>query len=575
MPQPSRVGRGLTPQVIEELRADPYYALSSFAKVRDQKSGQSVPYDPSRVTKRMQQTILKYVTDPPRTVDGQTRFLSVLKGRQGGGSLSTELAFYTQAAYTEGWIHHCICDTEDRSNTLHERVQFTHSKWQEEFRSPQLNTNETRQISFANRSTMTVHSAHVESVGVGASPRSIHASELPLWKNAEATWSYITPSIINQDNVLVVSETTPFPMSEPSSEWTRDEFSAARLGEGRRLYAFFPFWDSRLCVRAWPEGSAVTNEEHTLLNQYGRFGLRLEHLAFRRLMMEQDQAIRRNPSMFAVYYPFDDVTCWMTAGSGHIPLAHLERFTEGLIDPIPDEPYTEFEKPKHDSLYVIGVDPAGTGGRDHAAFVVLELWQHDWRVVATYSARTNPNDFSKKLFAVGMKYNRARVVVERNGVGQATIVLLVSMNYPNLYYDDDRKAGIHSGNHERRLAELIDHLIDDMGAITDKNLFEQLQSYRSDAMLATTIRGELLGHSARGRRPKHHWDKVSALMMATQGARRLGGRVRPRSATKVPDNVVPFDGTFTFDMLSKVQEQAARDNAPRDNGFRFHFRSRR
>jgi hypothetical protein len=105
-------------------------------------------------------------------------------------------------------------------------------------------------------------------------------------------------------------------MSMPSTEWWRDQCRDAKLGMGRWVYAFFPFWDGKLNRRPWPKNSKLTAEEVGLLDRYGHLGLKKENLAFRRLMMETDAEIRRNPDLFKVYYPFDDVSCWIaTAGS--------------------------------------------------------------------------------------------------------------------------------------------------------------------------------------------------------------------------------------------------------------------
>ena len=104
-------------QVLDFLRS-PAQCLPKLGKVHDQKTGQFVPYDPHRITDRMQADILDYATNPPRTADGQTRFLTLLTARQMGKSLASEYACYPKAAFNPGWDHVCIADTSDRAEYL-------------------------------------------------------------------------------------------------------------------------------------------------------------------------------------------------------------------------------------------------------------------------------------------------------------------------------------------------------------------------------------------------------------------------------------------------------------------------
>ena len=94
---------------------DPRIALPAYGEVHDQETGEFVPYDPHRLGAAMQDAILGYLADPPRTVDGKTRFMTVLAGRQGGKSLSAEYGGYCLASYTPGFDWVCIADTSDRA----------------------------------------------------------------------------------------------------------------------------------------------------------------------------------------------------------------------------------------------------------------------------------------------------------------------------------------------------------------------------------------------------------------------------------------------------------------------------
>ena len=119
-----------TRKALEALR-DPALSLPRFGWIIDQKTGKKLKYDSQAITKNLQNTILSYVSNPPISEHGQTKWLALLGYRQGGKSTSAELAFYTRAAYTYGHDHVCIADTSDRAEYLHKRVHHLHGKWPE------------------------------------------------------------------------------------------------------------------------------------------------------------------------------------------------------------------------------------------------------------------------------------------------------------------------------------------------------------------------------------------------------------------------------------------------------------
>lgn len=542
--------------------SDPWRALHAFGVLVDQETDTPMRYDAQRLTVDAQATVLGYLADPPRVVRptepddledgavaeaGETRFLVALKPRQSGLSTTAELGAYVKTAYTPGWEHDCIADTRSMAEYLHGRVHLTHGHWPEALRTPTISTQERNQLTFqpSQGGFMRVLSAERENVGIGLSPSSLHGSELPFWADAAKTWNYLAPSIRNRKNALVVLESTPAPAGAPSVEWWQARCQTAKAGDGRWLYAFFPFWDGKLNRRPWRPGSVPDTEELRLLEKYGPLGLTLNHLAFRREVMSDDPEVRRNPDLFGVFYPFDDLTCWSGAVAGAFPV-HSLRKHENNASFDWRGPYMEFEPPKEGAVYAIGVDPVGFAARDHASFQVLEVWDDEWRQVACYADHTrDPAEFVAALLRAAERYNKPIIVVENNGVGTATLTLLREANYPNLYHDKPGYPGIAASGpaNARAIAWTTDALLDTL-VLNDRDTVSQLQSYRQDKVIEaderlTLIRGGKLG---RNRRSRHHWDKVSALMLAVVGARRLPRRYRV--AEKPPEPERPL-GLYT------------------------------
>jgi len=525
--------------------------LRAYGQIQDQSTGAAIQFDPHKITNKLQSTILSYYSNPPKTADGQTKWLVLLGYRQAGKSLTAELAAYAKTAYTPGMDHVCIADTRERAEYLHRRVHFTHARWPEQLRTPTSATREVRQLSFdpSRGGKMRVLSGESGSVGIGQSPDSFHGSELPFWSDPEGQFSLIYPSMINRNHSLMVLESTPL----NAGDWWNDQCDDAKRGSGRWVYAFFPFWDGKLNRRAWNKDDRLTIEELRLMDKYQDRGLTRENLAFRRFVMNTDAQIRREPALFRVFYPFDDISCWISNNRAifgeHLLKKHRDRRMEKW-----SPSYMEYEAPEEGAIYVIGVDPAGHAARDHASFQVLKVYEGEWTQVACYADHTEPILFTKKLLEVAEKYNRAKVVIESNGVGAATIALSKQAGYGNLYYEKPYKAGLTSTS--KKLEEMIgwlqDALTDEL-VINDEDTFSQLCTYRHDKRTETSVVSEMLsGKVGTKRRQRHHWDKISALQLAVVAARRCPQRsksVEKRSE----ENVVLFKD-LTWDQLQSYRK---------------------
>lgn len=99
-----------------------------------------------------------------------------------------------------------------------------------------------------------------------------------------------------------------------------------------------------------------------------------------------------------------------------------------------------FEDPQKDKTYVITVDVARGVSKDYSAFVVLDVSQMPYRVVAKY----RNNDIKPLLFPhtieqVAKGYNHAHVLVETNDLGQQIAESLqFELEYDNLLMTTNR-----------------------------------------------------------------------------------------------------------------------------------------
>lgn len=548
-----------------EALATPRVSLPAMGHVIDQKTGKTLRFNPHAITHKLQETILSYVSDAPRTEIGQTHWLALLGYRQAGKSLTAELGGYPHAAYRAGWDHACIADRKERAEYLHQRLHVCHKNWPAEFRSPTRASNEVRQLTFENGSRMRVLSGESGAVGIGQSPDFFHGSELPYWTDAGGQMSLIIPSMINRDHGLMVLESTPAPMDEPSAEWWRDHYFEAKKGVGRWLSAFFPFWDGKLNQRPWPKGAQPDLEELRLLERYGPSGLGYEHLAFRRELMQSDRQIRRNPDLFGVYYPFDDSSCWLASSSGVIHRSILERHRKRALTPWEGRAdtfhYVEYEPPDAGAVYLVCVDPVGWGARDHGSFHVLKCYVGEWTQVAVGSGITDPVDLANAVEKAHLRYGGARIAVERNGPGEGFLGMLIQKGIRNIHYDDKAKPGVWKHSDSEMLAQLIDALRDEL-VLNDQDTLDQLLSYKNDKVVEKSVKAEIMASRRRDkRRGRHHWDKVSALAVGVIAARGMPRRYKPETNSE-PQNVVLFKD-MTWNQVEKYRQQVNRDQSKR------------
>ena len=297
------------------------------------------------------------------------------------------------------------------------------------------------------------------------------------------------------------------------------------------------------------------------MDRFGAQGLTTDNLTFRRFIMDTDAEVRRNPEMFGVMYPFDDISCWIASTNAAIPEHALKKSMARELQPWTG-PYQEYEPPQEGAIYAIGVDPSGYAARDHASYQVLKCWKGEWTQVATFAEHIDPLSFTNQLLRTANRYNKALICVESNGVGQSVLALLDDRDYPNMYYEAKFKAGFTSTSKslDQATGWLIDGLMDEL-ILNDRDTLQQLQTYKNDKRTEESASAEILrGASSGRRRDRHHWDKVSALLMAIVGARYLPVREKPGAVIK-DTNLFMFTG-MSYDDQERYRKKLNDDKQP-------------
>jgi hypothetical protein len=120
----------------------------------------------------------------------------------------------------------------------------------------------------------------------------------------------------------------------------------------------------------------------------------------------------------------------------------------------------------------------------------------------------------------------------RDEVGNENRYYLKNLYYHTLATKAGQVAGVPAGarTNAEALAGLVDALMDRI-VIRDAETLDQLQTYRRDKEIESSDKWTIMnpGRVARGRRRKHHWDRVSALTWAVYLARTMPSRYRPKT----------------------------------------------
>jgi len=93
-----------------------------------------------------------------------------------------------------------------------------------------------------------------------------------------------------------------------------------------------------------------------------------------------------------------------------------------------------YEAPQEDRRYVITVDVARGVGKDYSAFVVFDITEFPYRVVAKFrDNEIKPMVFPSVIEKVGKAYNMAHLLIEVNDIGdQVASILNYDLEYPNV-----------------------------------------------------------------------------------------------------------------------------------------------
>jgi hypothetical protein len=136
---------------------------------------------------------------------------------------------------------------------------------------------------------------------------------------------------------------------------------------------------------------------------------------------------------------------FLGTGDTFIDFDTLQRLTDTVVASFRPEYQNRlrvFKDPDPYHQYMITVDASYGREHDYSAFHVINLYNGE-QVAEFYSNVTSLRDLAQIISDVGIRYNLAYVVIERNGLGMALIErLFEDIEYENMWMDEKGEFGI-------------------------------------------------------------------------------------------------------------------------------------
>jgi len=368
---------------------------------------------------------------------GKVRIV-VLKARQMGLSTVINGWGYWRTSQNKALKSFVMAHKADATQTLFEMTRRFHDLCPAILK-PSTRYSSKRELNFDKlQSSYVVATAGGEGVGRSETLSFVHASEVAFWPKSTAseTFNGLTNAVPNTPGTAIFVESTANGMTGKF----RDLWVAAERGENEYIPVFLPWFIQQEYRSPVPEGFERTPEEEEMANAYG---LDDEQLMFRRNKIGETSR-----EQFQQEYPSFAEEAFLTTGMPVFDMNRveehrknakpiLERYTlEGdEFRPNPRGPLAEYVPINPGGIYTIGADVAeGIKGRDYSVAQVLDSHGEQ---VAVWRGHIHPDLFARVLKALGLRYNTARIIPERNNHGILTCTRLAKdLAYPNVFMDE-------------------------------------------------------------------------------------------------------------------------------------------
>ena len=153
-----------------------------------------------------------------------------------------------------------------------------------------------------------------------------------------------------------------------------------------------------------------------------------------------------------------------------------------------------WKKPEVGHKYIMGVDVSRGDGKDSSTIVILDF--ENLEQVAEFKHKLPPDILAEIVYKYGNMYNAYTIVDITGGMGVATVLKLLEMEYKHLHYDDpksrklsekyaktvykqgDKVPGFNVGNTRLQMvSELEEHIRENKTIIRSQRMISELKTF--------------------------------------------------------------------------------------------------
>jgi hypothetical protein len=371
-------------------------------------------------------------------MDNWANRMLLVKSRQLGGSTWILAWFFVEAMLIPGLTVAVVSHEAFATKRLMDKIDIFHKNLPSDFKI-EMYHNSDYEKAFPNGSTIYIGTAGQRAFGRGDTIHRALVSEEAHYANASKLLGGLSEAV--PIHGYLIRESTP--LGESGHYYD----SVQECLEGRSNYKLVPlYWwygeDYRIKRGAMmvPEDERgelelTADEANLVLKQ----NLVEDQIRWRRWKI-RDLKSNGNEAIWPQEYIESLDTCFI--GTADKPFskvdAELLRWSMNGKECLRKEGILEiWKEPAALEKYIMWVDPCGgeaVSKNDPHDGVILRIHAGGLEHVASFRSQMQTKPFAQELAQIGMKYNKALMVVERNGVGKSTLDMLVQVvRYPNLY----------------------------------------------------------------------------------------------------------------------------------------------
>lgn len=332
----------------------------------------------------------------------------ILKGRQQGCSTYIQARFFHQVITTRGKKAFIITHDKEATKNLFGMAQRFYENLDKGL-IPIADTSNAKELYFTDfDSGYSVGTAGNKSVGRSLTIQLLHASEVAYWAFAEDHSKGILQAVSNEKSTEIILEST----ANGIGNYFHERWLSSMSPDNEYQAIFLPwYWQDEYKYNA--ENLSLTDEEEHLYDIHNKNGLTKEHLAWRRIKINEfSKDFDAGRDRFQVEYPMNAT----------------EAFRNPIHDVLINSKYVEKARKnqvEHQGSLIIGVDVA-ISDRDRTAII-----RRKGRCAYNLEKFSNYNtmEISGRLKRIIIEENPHKMYVDCIGIGAGVVDRMQEMGF--------------------------------------------------------------------------------------------------------------------------------------------------